>query len=189
MTVSLIAEQFASPMTANPIDPGTFRMLMRNVPAQVNIIASGKPGHRFGLTATAVCSLTDTPPTVLVCINRRVGAHDAIIENGLFSINALAAGQDDVAVMFSGQPGVKGESRFSAGRWSEGRTGVPILAGAVCTLECRLADIKPASTHTIVFGEIVAGTAHDEVTPLVYLRGNYLALGPTDVDRRKADKT
>lgn len=164
-------------MTAAPIDPGIFRMLMRNVPGQVNIIASGSVGHRFGLTATAVCSLTDTPPTVLVCINRRVGAHDAIIENGYFSINALAAGQDDVATMFSGQPGIKGEDRFRAGQWSEGTTGVPVLAGAVCTLECRLADFRPASTHTIAFGEIVAGTAHDTVDPLVYLRGRYHALG------------
>lgn len=170
-------------MTSTPIDSGVFRMLMRNVPGQVNIIASGSVGHRFGLTATAVCSLTDTPPTVLVCINRRVGAHDAIIENGMFSINALAAGQDEVATMFSGQPGVKGENRFTTGRWSEGVTGVPVLSGAVCTLECRLADYRPASTHTIAFGEIVAGTAHDDIAPLVYLRGNYLALGSAGTTR------
>lgn len=176
-------------MTAAPIDQATFRGLMRNVPGQVNIIASGPVGQRFGLTATAVCSLTDTPPTVLVCINRRVGAHDAIIENGFFSINALAAGQDDVAVMFSGQPGIKGENRFTAGRWSQGVTGVPILAGAVCTLECRLADLRPASTHTIAFGEILAGSAHDELSPLVYLRGSYLALDTNTAPLVRANRS
>lgn len=163
-------------MSRGPIDRDVFRALMRHVPGQVNIIASGQKGHRFGLTATAVCSLTDTPPTVLVCINRRVSAHDAIIENGVFSINALAAGQDEVAIMFSGEPGVKGEGRFRTGDWSTGASGVPVLAGAVCTLECRLADFKPASTHTIVFGEIVAGTARTEAAPLIYLRGSYLTL-------------
>jgi flavin reductase (DIM6/NTAB) family NADH-FMN oxidoreductase RutF len=163
---------------AGPIDAGAFRTLMRNVPGQVNIIASGIKGYRAGLTATAVCSLTDTPPTVLVCINRRVGAHDAIIENGVFSINALAAGQDDIAAVFSGQPGIKGENRFKSGNWSKGAFGAPILAGAVCTLECRLSDYKPAATHTIVFGEILAGVAHDDVAPLIYLRGTYLAVNP-----------
>lgn len=164
-------------MSTGPIDPTAFRALMRNVPGQVTIIASGSKGHRFGLTATAVCSLTDTPPTILVCINRRVGAHDAIIENGMFSVNALAAGQDDIAVMFSGSPGLKGESRFKTGQWSQGKSGVPVLAGAVCTLECRLADYRPAATHTIAFGEVVAGFARDDASPLIYLRGSYLALG------------
>ncbi len=151
---------------------------MRHVPGQVNIVASGRKGHRAGLTATAVCSLTDTPPTVLVCINRRVGAHDAIIENGVFSINALAAGQDDIATVFSGQPGIKGESRFKTGTWSMGVSGAPVLAGAVCTLECRLSDYKPAATHTIVFGEILAGTARTDAAPLIYLRGAYLTVNP-----------
>jgi len=165
-----------APTTA--IDPADFRALMRNVPGQVNIIASGRTGQRAGLTATAVCSLTDSPPTVLVCINRRVGAHDAIIENGVFSINALAAGQHDIAAMFSGQLGVKGEARFKSGIWSEGISGTPVLAGAVCTLECRLSDYKPASTHTIVFGEILAGTTRHDAAPLIYLRGAYRIVDP-----------
>lgn len=159
-----------------PISADTFRGLMRHVPGQVNIVASGRTGHRAGLTATAVCSLTDSPPTVLVCINRRVGAHDAIFENGVFSINALAAGQQDVANVFSGQSGIKGESRFQTGSWSHGISGAPILAGAVCTLECRLSDFKPAATHTIVFGEILAGSARHDAAPLVYLRGSYLSV-------------
>src|ERR1044072_9363213 len=95
-----------------PISPSAFRTLMRNVPGQVTIIATGAPGHRKGLTATAVCSWSDDPPTVLVCVNRLVGGHDTIIENGIFSVNALSAAQHEIAVMFSGRPGIKGESRF-----------------------------------------------------------------------------
>jgi cob(II)yrinic acid a,c-diamide reductase len=85
-------------------------------------------------------------------------------------------GQDDIAVVFSGQPGIKGEDRFNSGNWSKGVTGAPVLAGAVCTLECRLSDFKPATTHTIVFGEILAGSAREDAAPLIYLRGSYLAL-------------
>jgi flavin reductase (DIM6/NTAB) family NADH-FMN oxidoreductase RutF len=163
-------------MTSVPISTTDFRALMRNVPGQVTIVAAGSPGQRSGLTATAVCALTDAPPTVLVCVNRRVVAHDTIIESGVFSINALAAGQDDIAVTFSGLPGIKGEDRFKSGTWGVGTSGAPILSGTVCTLECRIAGYHPAATHTIFFGEIIAGTAHEERDPLVYLRGSYLEL-------------
>ncbi len=149
---------------------------MRNVPGQVMIVATGQPGHRKGLTATAVCALSDDPPTVLVCVNRLVGAHDTIIENGVFSINALSAGQDAIAVMFSGRPGVKGEHRFKSGDWSVGLSGAPVLAGTVCTLECRLSDYRPAASHTIFFGEVTSGNAIDTLCPLIYLRGHYSAL-------------
>lgn len=164
-------------MSSDPISPAAFRALLRNVPGQVMIIATGELGHRKGLTATAVCALSDDPPTVLVCVNRLVGAHDTIIENGVFSINALAAGQDEIAVMFSGRPGVKGERRFKSGDWSVGITGAPVLAGAVCIMECRLSDYRPATTHTIFFGEVTTGRAHTNISPLIYLRGNYTALG------------
>ena len=164
-------------MSDSPIiSSAAFRALMRNVPGQVTIIATGARGHRKGLTATAVCALSDSPPTVLVCVNRLVGAHDTIIENGMFSINALAAGQDDIAVMFSGRPGVKGESRFKSGDWTTGSSGAPVLAGALCTLECRMSDYRPAATHTIFFGEVVAGAALHDADPLLYLRGAYTSV-------------
>lgn len=163
-------------MSLPPITSPAFRALMRNVPGQVTIVAAGPAGHRRGLTATAVCALTDLPPTILVCVNRLVGAHDTIIQNGVFSVNALAAGQAEVASTFSGQPGIQGEERFKVGEWREGASGAPVLAGAVCTLECRIAGYHAAATHTIFFGEIVAGMAHEELDPLVYLRGTYLKL-------------
>lgn len=163
-------------MATDPISPAAFRALMRNVPGQVTIIATGPPGHRRGLTATAVCALSDDPPTVLVCVNRLVGAHDTIIENGVFSVNALSAAQREIAVMFSGRPGIKGERRFKTGEWSEGVSGAPVLKHAVCTLECRMADYRPAATHTIFFGEVIAGTCQIEGHPLLYFRGDYTGI-------------
>lgn len=169
-------------MNAEPIDCHAFRALMRNVAGQVSIVASGAPGQRSGLTASAVCSLSDLPPTVLVCVNRAAGAHDVIIENGVFTVNALAIGQEDIARVFSGMAGARGEERFETGRWSEGVTGAPVLADAVCWLECRLFDYRPSVTHTVFFGRVVAGDATLDASPLLYHRGNYTGLDPQRPD-------
>jgi len=164
-------------MNAEPIDRHMFRGLMRNIPGQVSIVATVASGRRNGLTANAVCALTDLPPTLIVCVNRTAGAHDAIIESGLFSINTLAADQEHIARVFSGMTGARGEQRFESGEWASGETGVPILSSAVCRLECRLSEYRTVSSHTIFMGQVVAGSAAPEATPLLYLRGAYLVAG------------
>ena len=164
------------------IDREAFRGLMRHVPGQVSIVAAGASGSRNGLTASAVCSLTDLPPTVLVCINRAAAAHDLIIESGFFSVNALAASQERIARVFAGQGGIRGEARFCAGDWLVGVTGAPILASAVCRLECRLSVCQVASSHTVIFGHVIAGSASPEAAPLLYHRGAYVTL-----DQQAAD--
>ncbi len=165
-------------MNAEPIESHAFRRLMRNVAGQVSIVATGEPGRRSGLTASAVCSLSDLPPMVLVCVNRAASVHDVIIENGVFSINALAADQEAVARVFSGVEGKRGEQRFGTGEWSVGLSGVPILASAVCRLECRLADHKHTASHTVFFGAVIAGAASYDRAPLLYHRGAYVGLAP-----------
>lgn len=168
-------------MNAEPIDSRAFRGMMRNVAGQVSIVATGEPGRRAGLTASAVCSLSDLPPMVLVCVNRTASAHDIIIENGVFSINALAEGQDAIARVFAGSEGVRGELRFErAGDWTRGVTGAPVLASAVCRLECRLSDYRLTATHTVFFGTVIAGSASDDASPLLYHRGAYAGLRPAD---------
>ena len=51
-------------------DKQSFRDAMAHVGAAVNIITTDGPAGRAGFTASAVCSVTDAPPTLLVCLNR-----------------------------------------------------------------------------------------------------------------------
>src|SRR5688572_26726442 len=91
----------------------SYRALMRHQAGAVTVIASGVDGSRAGLTATAVCSLSDNPPTILVCVQRRSGAHDLIAKARCFSVNLLSREQEDVAERFAGRRGVRGEARFA----------------------------------------------------------------------------
>lgn len=54
----------------NAIDKQAFRNGMAMLGGAVSIITSAGASGRVGMTASAVCSVTDTPPTLLVWFNR-----------------------------------------------------------------------------------------------------------------------
>jgi flavin reductase (DIM6/NTAB) family NADH-FMN oxidoreductase RutF len=149
-----------------------YKGLMRHLAGAVTVVTAGKPGERRGLTATAICSLSVSPPTLLACVNRRAGAHDLIISDRVFSVNVLASDQESVAGRFSGQSNLKGEERFASATWGTLLTGAPILAGALASLDCELI-YKSVATHTIFIGRVVSGCSRDGAEPLIYLRGAY----------------
>jgi flavin reductase (DIM6/NTAB) family NADH-FMN oxidoreductase RutF len=165
--------------TPPPIEPAAFRAVLRQVPAAVTVIAAGPVGQRAGLTATAVCPLSDSPPTMLVCVNRSASAHDAIIAAGHFSVNVLAVGQEEIAVRFSGRLGLRGEARFLDAHWFTLESGAPVLAGALAALDCDLIEAKAVATHSVLIGRVVSSRATTGVQPLLYHDGNYIGVAHT----------
>lgn len=158
------------------MDAAEFKTVMRQLAGAVTVITAGRFGERRGLTATAICSLSDRPPTVLACVNRNASAHDLIVSERAFVVNVLAEDQRDVAMRFAGQSGLKGEARFEAANWSALRTGAPVLEGALAALDCELIEHKAVATHTIFIARVVSGCAKDSADPLIYLRGAYRSL-------------
>ena len=52
-------------------EPAVFREAMSRLGAAVHIVTTSGKAGRAGFTATAVASVSDSPPTVLVCLNRK----------------------------------------------------------------------------------------------------------------------
>lgn len=165
------------PGDAGGISSRNYRALMRHQAGAVAIVATAVGEMRAGLTATAFSSLTDQPPTLLVCVQRRVGAHDVIARSKMFSLNILAADQQDVAVRFSGNSGVHGAERFDAHGWRRLKTGAPVLEQALAVLDCELVESHGFSTHTIFIGRVVDGATRSDAQPLLYFRGDYWNIG------------
>ena len=146
---------------------------MRLVASSVSVIATERNGERRGLTATAVCALAADPPLLLVCVNRKVAAHDLIHESRCFSVNVLNDGQRDVAAHFSGEREVRGHDRFGVGTWQKLCTGAPILAGAAVSFDCEFYQALEVATHTIFIGLVVAAQMDDRQSPLLYAHKRY----------------
>jgi flavin reductase (DIM6/NTAB) family NADH-FMN oxidoreductase RutF len=146
---------------------------MRKVAGAVSVITTtGNDGQRRGLTATAVCSLSAEPPSLIACVNRKTWVAQFVPDSGVFAVNVLSQAQETIARTFAGLTELAAEDRFSVGEWETRTTGVPIAKGAVAAFECRLEKIVDHTTHVILIGQVV-GTVLGDGHSLVYLDGSF----------------
>lgn len=156
-----------------------FRAAMRLLAATVNIITAGVGTGRRGLTATAVCSMSVTPPSMLVCVNRNGEAHRAITAAGSFCVNILADDQRVVAMRFAGQTGDQGEDKFAPHGWTRLATGAPALDGALVNLDCEIASATETGSHSIFIGEVRAIRFGTAPSPLLHFNRSFFTLAHT----------
>ena len=151
-----------------------FKLGMRSLAGAVSIITCRHEGQIYGMTATAVCSASADPPTVLVCVNRNTTTHNAIAEAGVFCVNVLRHEDQELSGVFSGTQ--KGESRFLPERWSRLATGSPVLLNSLVSFDCRIANKLVHGTHTIFLGELEQLQIGRKGKPLLYSDGQYAKL-------------
>lgn len=145
-----------------------FRNAMAHLGAAVNILTTDGPAGRVGLTATAVCSVTDAPPTLLVCINRSSSGHPFFKGNGRLCVNVLAADQEEIGKHFAGMTELTMEERFKLHGWTTGADQQPRLTDALAVLEGKIVDIHEIGTHSIMFVELDYIGAAEKGDALVY---------------------
>ncbi len=134
-----------------------FRDAMARLGAAVNVVTTDGPAGRAGMTVSAVCSVTDDPPTLLVCLNRSSRGNAVFKANGVLCVNTLAAAEQGLSDAFAGRGALSNEARFALGRWTRLLTGAPVLEEAsVASFDCRIADVVEKGTHSVLFAEILA---------------------------------
>jgi len=161
-------------------DAESFKSGMRHLAAHVCLITTvAADGARQGLTATAVCSVSADPPTLLCCVNRQIAPFAAVRESGVFAVNVLGVEDRELAERFAGVGDVQGEARFETGIWSALSTGAPVLDSALATFDCRLTRLEEVATHGILFGEIQAvRSLASKAEPLLYTHGTFGGFAP-----------
>lgn len=155
-----------------PVDAARFRDAMGRLAAGVSVVTSiDAEGDPYGLTATAVCSVSLDPPMVLVCIATSSTTHDVVEASERFAINFLGREQADLARRFS----TSDADKFGGVAWRGGSTGCPVIPGALAACECELDRSVAAGDHTVFLGRVVTVRLEDGPPgePLVYYRGQY----------------
>src|ERR1700752_4506798 len=97
------------PEPVRTVESPAFREAMRRLGAAVHVITTAGPGGKTGATATAVSSVSDAPPTLLMCLNRRSQTNPVVVENGVFCVNTLGDNGAEIADIFAGRNGGAGE--------------------------------------------------------------------------------
>lgn len=158
------------------IGPQAYRNAMAHYAGAVQVITTDGPGGLRGTTVIAACSVSDSPPTVLACLNRENIKNDAFVTNGKFALNTLAAKHEPLAVAMSGLTGLSPDQRFGLAEWDEISTGAPTLADALAVFDCELIDTKDLATHRILFGKVTGLRLGDNLRPLIYHDRGYHVL-------------
>ncbi|HUQ84265.1 MAG TPA: flavin reductase family protein [Gemmatimonadaceae bacterium] len=155
------------------LDPDTFRSVLGRFASGVTVVTVRDPdNHDCGMTVSAFCSVSLTPPLVLICIDHAASSHDALLAASHFAVNVLGAHQEPISRRFSGG---EDETRFGGVGYTRGVSGAALLDDALAHIECRRVEQHPAGDHTIVIGEVEAAVAHSH-RPLLYYRGGYAQL-------------
>jgi flavin reductase (DIM6/NTAB) family NADH-FMN oxidoreductase RutF len=151
-----------------------FKQALRRWASGVTILTSKANGEIHGMTVSAFTSVSASPPLVLVCTNTSSTTHAVIHAGGVFGVNVLAAGQDELSSRFAFGDQT---TRFEGVTFREGKTGVPLLEGCLAQMECRVRSAHLEGTHAIYIGEVL-DVSVIEGEPLLYFDGGYRALAP-----------
>lgn len=155
-----------------------FRDAMALYAAGVHVITTDGEAGRYGITMTAVASVTDEPPTVMLCINRSARIYPILNTNRRLCINTLAAQQQDLAEHFAGLTKLSPEERFEYHIWQRVNNDQWQVEGAVAHLHGHVTQQHDVGTHTVFLVEIdeVAVNNQKDLPALVYFRRKFKSL-------------
>ncbi len=150
---------------------------MRRLASGVCVLSARlSDGDAFVMTVSSVTSVSDNPPSLLVCINRQIQRHEALLVSGSsFAINLLRHNQTEVSNLCAGR--YEDRDRLSLGSWKQDKW--LTLEDSQASICCVTDKILQYGTHEIVIGRIEDVRIHgDEIDPLLYANGQYGAFTP-----------
>ncbi|MDH5188988.1 MAG: flavin reductase family protein [Rhodospirillaceae bacterium] len=151
-----------------------FKKGMSLLAGGVTLITTGTEATRRGITATAVCSLSATPPSLIACANKDTGTAKAIIETGVFAVNVIGESHKDLSMIFAGATGVSGEDRFKHGNWASHNNDVPYLEDAVAVFICETAQHISHGTHYAFVANVKdVILINENETPIAWLGSSF----------------
>jgi flavin reductase (DIM6/NTAB) family NADH-FMN oxidoreductase RutF len=180
-TVAWMPKEVSPPLRAGPSAYLTveqtleaFREGMRRLAGAVTVVTTRCGEERFGLTVTAVCSLSATPPRILACVNVGGRSFKAISDSRCMAINVLGAHHEGVARSFASSK----EDPFVGQTWTQASTGAPLLADALVSFDCEVSQMFITRSHALLIGDIRHIAAGDESDALLYMNGRFASLAP-----------
>lgn len=157
------------------IEATNFRNAMSLLPTAVNVVTTEGLSGAHGFTASAVCSVTDSPPTLLVCMNTTSRSHGHFVENKILSVNVLGAQHEHISNTFASK--LCSEQRFQQGTWTKLVTGSPVLEDALVSFDCEIEQVQEVGTHSVFMCRVVAIKQSEQDESLVYFNRTYHQVG------------
>jgi 3-hydroxy-9,10-secoandrosta-1,3,5(10)-triene-9,17-dione monooxygenase reductase component len=158
-------------------DSELFRKVMGHFATGVTVVTALNGDRPQGITVNALSSVSLDPPLVMVALDRRRFITPTVRRVGRFAVNVLGEGQQALSDCFAGAPVTPGRDDFCGASWQPGETGLPILDGAIATLECEVVGTYSAGDHDLFIAQVNAvSNPAEQALPLLFYRRRYLRI-------------
>ena len=165
---------------STPVTSQEFRAALALLTGAVTLITTDGPSGRAGFTASAVCSVTDDPPTILVCMRSAAASNPVFRQNAVLCVNVLSAAQQNLSASFA-NPKLTQEERFALANWAHLNLGAPALEDALINLDCKVVDTHVIGTHDVCICSVQGIRTQAEGDGLVYFGRAYHHLKQTSL--------
>ena len=161
-----------------PVSEDEFRHALSCFASGVNVVTTiDAAGELHGLTVSAFCSVSLSPPLVLICIEKTTASHSAFGESKAFVVNILNDSQAHLSEHFA----TPYADKFQSVDFRPGIHGIPILLNTLASLECRIRHDFDGGDHSIFIGEVERVRVNDG-QPLVYFQSEYRKIKKVFID-------
>lgn len=155
------------------LDSREFRNALGTFTTGVCVITANPEGmNPFGMTVNSFASVSLDPALVLWSIQNDSECLAGFDQANHFAVNVLAQDQMELSNLYA----KKGDHELDKAHYRLGRTGLPVLRGAVTSFECSLWERYPGGDHTILVGKVVAMESNPNKLPLLFSAGKYCQL-------------
>jgi flavin reductase (DIM6/NTAB) family NADH-FMN oxidoreductase RutF len=152
------------------IEAAEFRQVLGYYPTGVSAItAMGADGQPIGMVVGTFSSVSLDPPLVGFLPDKNSSTWPRLEAAGRFCVNVLASDQLDVCRQLAG----KGPDKFAEVEYTVSDHNLPVIAGALATIECALHSVTDAGDHYFVLGRVLRLEAAREADPMLFFRGRY----------------
>jgi len=156
-----------------------FREVMSRFATGVSVVTTIDGARPAGITVNALSSVSLDPPLVMVALDRSRFITPMVRTHGRYAVNVLGEGQSALSDCFAHAPVSPSREEFCGASWHAGSAGLPLLDGAIATLECTVVQTFSAGDHDLFIGRVDAlDCADDSATPLVFFRRHYPRVQP-----------
>ena len=162
---------------SSELESEVFRRVMGHFVTGVTVVTALDGERPYGITVNALSSVSLEPALVMVALDRRRFLTPIVRASGRYGVNILSEKQQALSDCFAGAPVKPDRAAFCGAAWRPGSTGLPLLDGAIATLECTVVETFSVGDHDLFIGRVDT-LANDprHPRPLLYYRRRYLRI-------------
>ncbi|HUQ00487.1 MAG TPA: flavin reductase family protein [Aeromicrobium sp.] len=150
-----------------------FRSVLGRFASGVTIVTSATANGPVGMTCQSFSALSLRPPLVMFAPAKTSRAWPLIHRAGHFTVNLLAADQQELSTNFA----ISKADKFAGVDWTPSEEfGDPRLAGCVGWIDCKVHNVHAEGDHYIVVGRVLSLVEGVSSEPLLFYQSGYREL-------------